>query len=541
MRPRPAPPGGPSATQATTVDLAGASVGGSYLLVEPIGGGATGRVWRAVDRDSGDQVAVKLLRADLMTEPKAVTRFVRERAILLMLRHPNIVRVRDLLAMEGSLGLVMDLVPGGSLREHLRRDGTLAPAVAAGILAQVAAALAEAHGLGVVHRDLKPDNVLLDPADGQPHVWLTDFGIARLLDSPGLTTPQALVGTPNYLAPEIITGGDPTPAADVYAMGVLLYELLLGRPPYAGGPPVAVLRRHLECRPRRHPGVPDHLWRAVLACMAPDPAQRPTAGAMAETMRLLVDRTADRPAAAPAPAADEGSDQRSRRGPLGGRRWWPWRHRWLALLLAGVAAVSVTAASGGLPGWLTATERGRPRGGPAAAAPAVEPGGPTPALTATATGPADPATASGAGHEPESAVRRAVALPSLSVAAEASVAVYGPLRCTEAYVWDVGHPVLAMPCHATGPAIRLVGRMQAMPGVQADVSLSLHDADIGRLVAGPYTCAGLVFTDFKPAHRCGPFDVQAERGHRYTVVQKWAYTGRGLLPSGTARSDPFAW
>src|SRR3712207_1960061 len=115
-------------------------------------------------------------------------RFVQERTILLMLRHRNVVRVRDLFSVGESLGLVMDLVPGGSLRDHLRSHHTVAPGEAARLAAQVAAALAEAHELGIVHRDLKPDNILLDVRDGRPDTRLTDFGIARVLNTPALTT-----------------------------------------------------------------------------------------------------------------------------------------------------------------------------------------------------------------------------------------------------------------------------------------------------------------------------------------------------------------
>src|SRR4051812_17786852 len=181
--------------EAATTDLSGRCVGNSYVLVCPVGHGATGTVWRGIDRSSGAYVAVKLLHEGLLKQPKLVIRFVQERTILMMMRHENIVGVRDLFSVGGSLALVMDYVAGGSLRTHLRGQRTLAPSDAADVLAQVAAALAQAHELGVVHRDVKPDNILLQDNDGRLEVRLTDFGIARVLDTAGLTTPQAIVGT----------------------------------------------------------------------------------------------------------------------------------------------------------------------------------------------------------------------------------------------------------------------------------------------------------------------------------------------------------
>ncbi len=221
----------PDSDGASTLDLSGRCVGSSYLLVRPIGQGATGTVWRGVDRASGEPVAVKLLHESLLRQPKLVTRFVQERTILLMLRHRNVVRVRDLFSVGESLGLVMDLVSGGSLREYLREHHTVKPGEAARLAAQVAAALTEAHGLGVIHRDLKPDNILLHRTDGELDTRLTDFGIARVLNTPSLTTTHAVVGTPHYMAPEAFHTSTVSPAADVYALGVLLYELVCGRPP----------------------------------------------------------------------------------------------------------------------------------------------------------------------------------------------------------------------------------------------------------------------------------------------------------------------
>jgi len=168
-------------------------VGNSYVLQHPIGQGATGTVWRGVDRASGAPVAVKLLHESLLRQPKLVTRFVQERTILLMLRHRNVVRVRDLFSVGETLGLVMDLVDGGSLRDHLREHHTVAAGEAARLAAQVAAALAEAHELGIIHRDLKPDNVLLRIEDGRLDTRLTDFGVARILNTPSMTTPNATI------------------------------------------------------------------------------------------------------------------------------------------------------------------------------------------------------------------------------------------------------------------------------------------------------------------------------------------------------------
>ena len=151
------------------------------------------------------------------------------------------------------------------------------------------------------------------------------------------------------------------------------------------------------------------------------------------------------------------------------------------------------------------------------------------------------------------ATASAAASGAVAVAAGASVAVaapahvgaavrlFGPYQCSADYQNDTGHPVLAKSCYATGPAVRLLGHMEALPGVQADVSLSLQDVATGETAAGPYTCPGLMFTDFAPNQDCGPFDLSAPHGHRYRVVLSWQYTGRALLPGGTTYGPEFAW
>jgi serine/threonine protein kinase, bacterial len=262
---------------ASTMDLSGRCVGSSYILQHPIGQGATGTVWRGLERASGEPVAVKLLHESLLRQPKLVTRFVQERTILLMLRHRNVVRVRDLFSVGETLGLVMDLVDGGSLRDHLRERGPVPAGEAARLAGQVAAALAEAHQLGVIHRDLKPDNILLCRDGGRLDTRLTDFGVARILNTPSMTTPSAVLGTPHYMAPEAFHGTTASPATDVYALGVLLYELVAGRPPYDSDSIPDLMRRHMEGNPEQPRGIAEPIWDLILQCMATKPRLRPSA------------------------------------------------------------------------------------------------------------------------------------------------------------------------------------------------------------------------------------------------------------------------
>lgn len=538
------PSSGVGGADAPTPDFEGRCVGNSYILIRPIGHGATGTVWRAVDRTSGAQVAVKLLREDLVRQPRLVTRFVQERAILLMLRHPHIVRVRDLLTIGDSLGLVMDLVEGGSLREYLHSRGTLPVAQAARLLAQVAAALAEAHRLGVVHRDLKPDNVLVHHGPDGPDTRLTDFGIARVLESPGMTTPGALLGTPNYLAPEAIHGGRPSPASDVYALGVLLYELVVGYAPYAGGPATSILRRHVEERPTRYPGIPDLAWTVLESCLHKQPERRPTAAELATTLESLARATVDVPALVrrePTPRApepnDEGADldlgiplPRQPRNRVARRRWL--RSGVLGALGAVLAGTAAALAVPGLSPWHLLDNGQHHR--PAASVPAaVRSAAPAAAQPTRGTPPAVAQT-------PVAAAGVAVSAGSGTVSA--GIALYGPWKCSADYEYDTGHPVLARPCYQVGGGIRILGHLQALPGVQADVSLSVQSADTGETVAGPDVCPGLMFTDTAPQHDCGPFDLAGvAHGQRLVVVLSWSYTGRSILPSGTARGPEFTW
>ncbi|MFJ1879155.1 serine/threonine-protein kinase [Streptomyces sp. NPDC088137] len=273
-------------------------VGSKYLLEEPLGRGATGTVWRARQRETagaeaavagepGETVAIKVLKEELANDADVVMRFLRERSVLLRLTHENIVRTRDLVVEGDLLALVMDLIDGPDLHRYLRENGPLTPVAAALLTAQIADALAASHADGVVHRDLKPANVLLDERDGQMRPMLTDFGIARLADSPGLTRTHEFVGTPAYVAPESAEGRPQTSAVDIYGAGILLYELVTGRPPFAGGTALEVLHRHLSEEPRRPSNVPAPLWTVIERCLSKDPDRRPSAENLARGLRTV--------------------------------------------------------------------------------------------------------------------------------------------------------------------------------------------------------------------------------------------------------------
>ncbi|MFF3732609.1 serine/threonine-protein kinase [Streptomyces sp. NPDC002476] len=290
-------------------------VGSKYLLEEPLGRGATGTVWRARQRETagaeaavagepGETVAIKVLKEELANDADVVMRFLRERSVLLRLTHENIVRTRDLVVEGDLLALVMDLIDGPDLHRYLRDNGPLTPVAAALLTAQIADALAASHADGVVHRDLKPANVLLDERDGAMRPMLTDFGIARLADSPGLTRTHEFVGTPAYVAPESAEGRPQTSAVDIYGAGILLYELVTGRPPFAGGTALEVLHRHLSEEPRRPTTVPEPLWTVIERCLSKDPDRRPSAENLARALRTVAAGIGVHASAAEIAAAD---------------------------------------------------------------------------------------------------------------------------------------------------------------------------------------------------------------------------------------------
>ncbi|MFF0788168.1 protein kinase [Streptomyces spiralis] len=266
-------------------------IGSRYTANQILGRGSAGTVWLGEGPDG--PVAIKLLREDLASDQELVGRFVQERTALLGLEHPNVVSVRDLVVDGNDLALVMDLVRGTDLRTRLERERRLAPEAAVAIVADVADGLAAAHAAGIVHRDVKPENVLLDmrgplgPGGSHPAL-LTDFGVAKLIDTPKRTRATKIIGTPDYLAPEIVEGLPPRAAVDIYALATVLYELLAGFTPFGGGHPGAVLRRHVTETVVPLPGIPDELWQLIVQCLAKAPASRLRASELAARLRELL-------------------------------------------------------------------------------------------------------------------------------------------------------------------------------------------------------------------------------------------------------------
>lgn len=238
-----------------------------YIRKELLGEGGMARVYRGVDEATGREVALKVPHA---TSPELETRFLREAHAAMSLNHPNIVRA---LGLADGPALVLELVRGESLRQRIQREGRLPVPEAVRILREVLQALAYAHLRGVVHRDVSARNVLLDETG---RVRLTDFGIARVAEDQTLTRTREVMGSARYLAPEQARGDSVGPETDLYAVGVLGYEMLTGQPPFPGDNPVQVALKHLNDSPPplAREGVPAHVEATLLRALAKDPRDR---------------------------------------------------------------------------------------------------------------------------------------------------------------------------------------------------------------------------------------------------------------------------
>jgi len=259
-----------------------------YLLGERIAVGGMGEVYLATDERLGRQVAVKVLSPAFAESPDFVERFRREALTAAALSHPNIAQVYDYGVDGASHFIVMEYAEGWDLAHLIREHGRLTPSDAVRVAEQVCAALAVAHRAGVVHRDVKPGNVIVRP-DGT--VKVTDFGIARALGQASITGTGTVMGTAAYVAPEQARGETTTPASDLYSLGILLFQMLTGAVPFEGDTPVAVAIRHLDepvpLPSSRVADLPANLDEVVVRATAKTPADRyPDADAMAAALRV---------------------------------------------------------------------------------------------------------------------------------------------------------------------------------------------------------------------------------------------------------------
>ena len=267
-------------------------LGDRYTLVGLLGDGGMAEVYLARDNSLGREVALKVLRERYADDEEFVERFRREAVSAATPNHPGIVQVYDRGRTEdGAFYMAMEYVPGGTLKERVKAEGGLAPREAAEIASQVADALAVAHEHGIVHRDVKPQNVLL-AASGVAKV--SDFGIARAASSKTMTQTKAVLGTLAYMSPEQVRGERAGPASDLYSLGVVLFEMLTGELPYQGDDPIATAMKHLDEEPphprETNPRVPEELDALVVKLLAKDPEDRyASAASLSQDLRRVRD------------------------------------------------------------------------------------------------------------------------------------------------------------------------------------------------------------------------------------------------------------
>jgi serine/threonine-protein kinase len=356
-------------------DVSKTVVDNRYDVVRPLGSGGMGEVYLARDRVLGRDVALKVLRRQYAGDDEFAERFKREALSAASLSHPNIVQVYDRGETEdGASYIAMEYVPGGTLKERISREGPLEVADTAALGAQVAEALGAAHERGMVHRDIKPQNVLLT-ARGEAKV--ADFGIARAASSATISQTGSVMGTAGYMSPEQALGEPATPKSDLYSLGVVLYEALTGRLPYTADNPIAVSMKHVNepLRPPRelNPRIPEGMNALVTKLMAKDPQGRyASAGQLADDLWRMhrglppvavgtPQMQGTRPTAvAPANLASEMPTARPGPPPVQRRRGLPWLLIALVALLFTLGILGVLQALVGpdaINGWFDGSQK----------------------------------------------------------------------------------------------------------------------------------------------------------------------------------------
>lgn len=255
--------------------LIGKRISGRYKILEVIGGGGMANVYLAKDIILEREVAIKILRFDFVNDDEFIRRFRREAQSATSLAHPNIVSIYDVGEEDNIYYMVMEYVKGQTLKQYIQRNAPLKPREALNIMEQIVSAIAHAHENQIVHRDIKPHNILIDE---HGHVKVTDFGIAMALTSTTITHTNSVLGSVHYLSPEQARGGLATKKSDIYSLGIVLYELLTGRLPFDGESAVSIALKHLQSEapsPKRwNPAIPQSVENIILKAMAKDPLHR---------------------------------------------------------------------------------------------------------------------------------------------------------------------------------------------------------------------------------------------------------------------------
>jgi serine/threonine-protein kinase len=289
-------------TSSATDPFVGRTLDEKYLVEEHLGAGGMGAVYRARHLSMDRPVAIKFLQQRLVEDEAARVRFHTEARAAVKLRHPNAVSVTDFgQTSEGVVYIVMELLEGRTLREILSREAPLETARAISIMLQTSEAVAAAHDAGIIHRDLKPSNILITQSADQPAaVKVLDFGIATFSadddeEAAALAHTNTVIGTPRYMSPEQHNGNDLTPAADVYSLGVILYEMLTGMVPFSGSTPAEIAQKHANNPPHSLreivAAIPDDVEHDVLHALEKQPADRPAnAGAFRQELLDTAER-----------------------------------------------------------------------------------------------------------------------------------------------------------------------------------------------------------------------------------------------------------
>lgn len=253
----------------------GSTFAGRYRIIEELGKGGMGKVYKALDTEINEKVALKLIKSEIASDQKTIERFRSELKFARKIRHKNVCQMYDLNKEEGAYYITMEYVSGEDLKSFIRRAKRLDTGTAVSIARDVCEGLAEAHRLSVVHRDLKPQNIMVDD-DGNARIM--DFGIARSLEAEGITAEGVMIGTPEYMSPEQVDGMETDARSDIYSMGVILYEAVTGRVPFKGNTPFSIAVKHkteVPQEPRKiNPQVPEALSRMILKCMEKDKEMR---------------------------------------------------------------------------------------------------------------------------------------------------------------------------------------------------------------------------------------------------------------------------